>query len=97
MLEYQMIKTKMLNREMKNGQQFIDDLASDLMKNQKAIFRTGNDTITIKMDEDSKPSATERFMNSIIDSQKLKIENLKNKYEEILIMINTVLLFSKVR
>lgn len=41
-------------------------------------------------------SANQRFMYSIVNSQNQMIDNLTVKYKEILIMINTMQLFTKV-
>lgn len=92
------MKTKLLNRETENCQLFVEGLVSSLLKNRKAIFRTGDKTILVKIDEicESECSATERFMVSIINSQKQKIANLTNTYNEILIMMNMIQLFTKV-
>lgn len=97
-LEYLKMKTKVLNREMENCRLFVEGLVSSLSKNRKAIIQTGDKTVFVKTDEisENKCSATERFMVSIVNSQKLKIANLTNTYNEILIMMNTIQLFTKV-
>ncbi|XP_022165848.1 uncharacterized protein LOC111030589 [Myzus persicae] len=98
LLEYQHIKTKMLNQETENCRRFTDDLVSSLLKYRKAIFKTGIHTIYVKMDEtsESEPSANEYFMDSIINSQKQTIVKLTSIYKEITIMMNTMQLFAKV-
>jgi len=92
------MKIKLMNREMENGRLFVEDLVSSLLKNRKAIFQTGDKTILVKMDEihESECSPTQIFMVSIINSQKQKIENLTKTYNEILIMMNMIQLFTKV-
>lgn len=80
---------------MENGKRFVEGLVSSLLRYRKAIFRTGDDTIMVKLDEE-KWSVNERFMNSIISSQNQKIASLTAKYEEILIMMDTMRLFSNV-
>lgn len=87
-----------MNREIANCRRFADDLVSNLLKNRKAIFRTGIHTIYVKMDEtiDSEPTANEYFMDSIINSQKQTIVKLTSIYKEITIMMNTMQLFAKV-
>ncbi|XP_025206938.1 uncharacterized protein LOC112602832 [Melanaphis sacchari] len=98
LLDYQYIKTKMLNREMENCNRFADDLLSNLLKNRKAIFKTGIHTIYVKMDETSEKelSTEEFFMSSIINSQKQTIVKLTSIYKEITIMMNTMQLFEKI-
>jgi hypothetical protein len=89
----------MLNREMENCNRFLDDLVSSLLKNRKAIFKTGSHTIYVKMmneNPEKEPSAGEYFMDSIIDSQKQTIVKLTSIYKEIIIMMNTMQLFAKV-
>lgn len=88
----------MLNRETENCRRFADDLVSSLLKNRKAIFKTGIHTISVKMDEtpESEPSASEYFMDSVINSQKQTIVKLTSIYKEITIMMNTMQLFAKV-
>lgn len=97
LLQYQNIKTNMLNQETENCRRFIDDLVSSLLEKRKAIFRTGDTTVFVKIDEtrENECSANERFMNSIINSQKQMIANLTNSYKEISIMINTMQLFGE--
>ncbi|XP_008180244.1 uncharacterized protein LOC100572569 [Acyrthosiphon pisum] len=98
LLEFQHMKIKMLNRETENCQRFADDLVSSLLKNRKAIFKTGIHTIYVKMDEtpENEPSASEYFMDSVINSQKQTIVKLTSIYKEITIMMNTMQLFAKV-
>ncbi|KAF0761076.1 Uncharacterized protein FWK35_00008948 [Aphis craccivora] len=98
LLDYQYIKTKMLNQEMENCNRFANDLISSLLKNHKAIFKTGNNTIYVKMDEtpEKKSTTVEFFMDSIINSQKQSIVKLRRIYKEITIMMNTMQLFAKV-
>ncbi|VVC37978.1 Hypothetical protein CINCED_3A009417 [Cinara cedri] len=98
LLEYQMMKTKMLNREKIKYQRFINDLILNLLKNRKTTLKADKNTIFIKMDEthESGYSAKEKFMDSIINSQKQVITNLTAKHKEVLIMMKTKELFSKV-
>lgn len=88
----------MLNREIENCQQFIHGLVSGLMQNRRAIFRTGNNTIFVKIDEciESECFARKCFMDSIINSQKQIIANLETTYEEMSIVMKTTQLFAKV-
>lgn len=98
LLEYQTVKTKMLSREIIKYQQFLDGLVWNLLENRKAIFRTGKNTIFTKINTTHKDgnSAVESFMDSIINSQKEVIANLTTRHKEVLIMMNTMTLFSKV-
>lgn len=88
----------MLNCEMENCRRFVDGLVSGLLNNRKAIFRTSDKTIFVKTDKthESEYSTSERFMDSIINSQKQMIVNLTTTYKEISIMMNTMQLFTKV-
>lgn len=92
------MKTEMLNRETENSQRFMEDLVSSLLNYRKAIFQTGDSTITVKFADINKKknSASECFMATIINAQNQKIVNLKTKCEELSIMMNTIQLFANV-
>lgn len=83
---------------MEDDLRFANGLISSLLKNHKASFWTGNDTIFLKIEKtrEMKKSANQRFMHSIIISQNEVIDQLTATYKEILIMINTMQLFAKV-
>lgn len=96
LLEYQMVKTKMLSQEIIKYQQFLDGLIWNLLENHKATFRMGKNTIFTKINTTHKGgnTAVESFMDSIINSQNQVIANLTTKHKEVLTMINTLTLFS---
>lgn len=88
----------MLSNETENCRRFVDGLVSSLLNNRKAIFRTSNKTIFVKTNKtrENEYSTSERFMDSIINSQKQMITNLTTTYKEISIMMNVMQLFTKV-
>lgn len=95
LLEHQKIKIEMLKREIEYCQRFVNELVVNLIKNHKAVFKTGNHVIFVKTDNKSKQSAHEHLMNSIINNQKEIIAHLENKTQELSILIRTTQLFAK--
>lgn len=82
----------MLTGETEDCQRFLDGLVSSLLKNHRATFQVGDNEICVKR---QKKSATQRFMQSIINAQKEIIANLSTTHKKLLILINITHLFSK--
>lgn len=101
--ERQQLKTNVLRRYVENGRRFVEGLVSGLVNDHKAVFRVGDHTVAVKLDDAARDTddngdyyctAGERFMASVIGSQHRKIANLTAKYEEIMIMMSTIQLFA---